>query len=140
MFRCEWQEYANRPVESFHADVKGLGVIDCKIECMAEEDNNHLAVLTSQHLRLISLWSLIQVIANSLREHCGELVADSNIQLLFFFAMYYLEHLIDRALTRLLGHPQSPSAENCVEQEAPPNPSYMRICKAKIHVLLELAD
>ena len=82
-------------MESSHVDVKGPGVIDRKIECMAEEDKNNLAVLTSQHLRPISLWSLIQVTANFLAEHWGELVADLFVQLLFFISMIYLGCHID---------------------------------------------
>ena len=62
-------------------------MIECKIECMVEEDKNNLAVLTSQYLRLISLGSLIQVTANFLTEHCGEVVADLFVQLLFFISM-----------------------------------------------------
>ena len=48
--------------------------------------------------------------------------------------------LLDRALTRLLSHPQSPLADHRVEQETSLNPSYIRIHKATFRVLLELAD
>ena len=50
----------------------------------------------------------------ALRGTCGT----SFVQLLFFISMIYLGHRIDQALTRILGRPQSPTAEDCVEQGA----------------------
>ena len=54
--------------------------------------------------------------------------------------MYYLGDHLERALTRLLCHPQSLPADHCDDQETSLNPSYIRIHKATIRVLLELAD
>ena len=89
---------------------------------------------------ILSLWSLFQTTAHFLTEHCGELIAELTVQLLFVIAMYYLGDHLDRALTRLLCHPQSPPADHRVEQETSLDPSYIRIHKATIRVLLELAD
>ena len=54
--------------------------------------------------------------------------------------MYYLGDHLERALTRLLCHPQSLPADHRDDQETSLNPSYIRIHKATIRVLLELAD
>ena len=86
---------------------------------------------------ILSLWSLFQATAHFLTEHYSELIADLTVQLVFCVAVYYLGDHLDRALTRLLRHPQSPPG---VEQETSLNPAYTSIHKATIRVLLELAD
>ena len=86
---------------------------------------------------ILSLWSLFQATAHFLTEHYSELIADLTVQLVFCVAVYYLGDHLDRALTRLLRHPQSPPG---VEQETSLNPAYISIHKATIRVLLDLAD
>ena len=88
---------------------------------------------------ILSLWSLVQVTAHFLTENCGELIAELTVQLLFFMAMVYLGHHIDQALTRLLGHPRFPTADEYTDQEAPITP-FIRNTKATIQELLGLAD
>ncbi|KAK0507514.1 hypothetical protein JMJ35_010037 [Cladonia borealis] len=88
---------------------------------------------------ILSLWSPVQVTANFLTEHCGELVTDLTVQLLFYITMAYLGHHIDQALTRLLGHPRSTTADEYTGREAPITP-FTRITKATIQELHELAD
>ncbi len=89
---------------------------------------------------ILSLWSLIQVMAQFLTEQCGEFIAELTVQLLLLVTIAFLGNHIDEVLRRILGHPESPTADECVNQEAPANSTTMRITKATIHLLHELAD
>ena len=88
----------------------------------------------------LSLWSTVQVIIHFLTEQCGELIAELTVQLLFVIAFAYLGNHIDQVLRRILGHPKFPTADECIDEEAPENSSSMRITKATVNVLHRLAD
>ena len=46
-FTGKWQEQAGRPVEFSYANKHGPGVIDSKIECLADDDNGHPLLLVT---------------------------------------------------------------------------------------------
>ena len=89
---------------------------------------------------ILSLWSLIQVMAQFLAEQCGDFIAELTVQLLLLVTIAFLRNHIDQVLRSILGHPESPTADEGVNQAAPANSTTIRITKATIHLLHDLAD